>query len=108
MREGLYRVQFQTPLGWGSGVIHALNGRLWGGDAAMFYTGNYTQDGNQIAADVRTGRHTQNPAIPSVFGRDQVRIRLMGVEDGDLIRFTGSAPEAPNLPFTAELNRISD
>lgn len=108
MRDGLYKVQFQTPLGWGAGVVFAQGGKLWGGDAGLFYVGTYSQDGDKVTASVKTNRHTQNPGITSVFGRDQVTISLSGTSNGDAAKFNGKAPEAPNVAFTAELTRISD
>lgn len=108
MKDGLYRVQFQTPLGWGAGVLYASGGRLWGGDGAMFYVGTYKQEGNNVVADVRTNRHTQVPGVASVFGRDQVRITLSGIASGDKIKLNGRSPEAPNVTFTAELMHLSD
>ena len=108
MRDGLYKVHFQTPLGWGSGIVYAFEGKLWGGDAGIYYVGTYVRDGNQVTADVKTDRHTQHPAVTSVFGRDQVRINLTGVANGDTVKFNGKAPEAPDLIFSAELTRLSD
>lgn len=108
MRDGLYRVHFQTPLGWGAGIIHAVGGRLWGGDAALYYTGSYQQSGDDVTAEVTTGRHTQIAGIASVFGRDQVRVTLSGVSSGDVIKLQGRAAEVPEFPFAAELTRIGD
>jgi T3SS negative regulator,GrlR len=108
MRDGLYRVLFQTPLGWGSGIVYASGGRLWGGDAGLFYVGTYKREGDNVVAEVRTDRHTQHPGITSVFGRDQVKITLAGVSSGDTVRLRGNATEAPGVDFTAELTRLSD
>ena len=108
MRDGFYRVHFQTPLGWGTGVVHALGGKLWGGDAGMYYVGTYSIDNDTVNAEVRTDRHTQHPGIVAVFGRDQVRIALKGVSSGDKVKLNGTSPEAPGVSFTAELTRIAD
>ncbi len=108
MQDGLYKVDFKTPLGWGSGVVHAQGGKLWGGDAALYYVGTYSQSGKEVSASVKTFRHTQNPGIQSVFGRDQVSIQLKGMEDGNNVQCAGSAPEAPGVSFSALLSRVSD
>lgn len=108
MREGLYRVHFQTPLGWGAGVVYASGGRLWGGDASMYYLGTYQVTGENFQAEVRTNRHTQVPGITSVFGRDQVKISLKGAWSQDAVRCSGSAAEAPGVAFTAELTWMSE
>jgi hypothetical protein len=108
MRDGLYKVQFQTPLGWGAGVVFAQGDKLWGGDAGLCYVGTHSQDGNQVTAKVKTFRHTQHPGIQSVFGRDQVNIELKGTAEGDSVQCSGTAPEAPGVKFSATLQRVSD
>lgn len=107
MQDGLYRVHFQTPLGAGAGVVHLMGGRLWGGDAALYYVGTYSLDNNRFVADVVTDRHTNIPGMMSVFGKDKVHIRLSGVHTPDSAQVVGSAAEAPGVTFSATLNRIA-
>ena len=40
MKDGLYRVEFQTQRGAGAGVVFLEGGALRGGDSQMFYTGS--------------------------------------------------------------------
>ncbi|UNK39387.1 hypothetical protein MNR02_06680 [Shinella sp. H4-D48] len=106
MRDGLYAVQFATPLGAGGGVVYLEAGRLRGGDSAIFYTGDYSVNGDQFSATVSTGRHTQGMA--SVFGIDSVIINVKGQVVGDTVNATGTSPQAPNLQFRATIKRLSD
>jgi hypothetical protein len=92
----------------GAGVVFALDGRLWGGDAALYYVGTYGVDGDAMSAKVTTNRHTNNALIQSVFGIDRVNIELNGKTNGDEIKATGRAAEAPGVTFDATLSRISD
>jgi hypothetical protein len=108
MRNGLYRVHFQTPLGMGAGVVHAVDGRMWGGDAGLYYVGTYTTDGDRLNATVATERHTNHPGVVSVFGVDKVTINLDGQIAGDSVNAKGSSPQAPGVGFSASLTRISD
>jgi hypothetical protein len=108
MLEGLYKVEFKTPLGAGSGVVFAREGKMWGGDAGLFYTGSYTESGADVIATVSTDRHTAYPGTTSVFGRDQVQIKLSGKMNGDSGVFQGSSPQAPGVGFTAALRKISN
>ena len=108
LSDGLYRVAFKTPLGAGTGVIYLRDGKLWGGDMALYYVGTYSQDGNEFQADVTTARHTDYPEIRSVFGIDRVHIILRGTATESAAKTTGSALEAPGIPFSAESNRLSD
>ena len=108
MRDGLYKVDFKTPLGFGSGVVHLVAGRIWGGDAGLYYVGNLNEDGNQFKATVRVDRHTHNPGIVSVFGMDRVTISINGTSSGDVGTASGTAKEAPGVPFQVQLKRIAD
>src|SRR3569832_762146 len=72
MRDGLYRADFRTRRGSGSGVVHAQDGKMWGGDAQMYYVGSYSMNGRRITAQVTATRHTQRAIDASVFGLDKV------------------------------------
>lgn len=108
MRDGLYKVAFQTQLGSGAGVIHLIGGRVWGGDAGLYYVGTFTQDGDRFTATVRTDKHTADPTIQSVFGIDRANIMLSGNTSGDSGQLTGTAAEAPGVTFRATLTRLAD
>jgi hypothetical protein len=44
VREGLYKVDFHTVRGTGSGVIYAIGGKLRGGNSAFAFIGSYSSD----------------------------------------------------------------
>jgi hypothetical protein len=108
MRDGLYRADFRTQRGSGSGVVHVQNGKLWGGDAQMYYVGSYSVVGRRVTAQVTASRHTQRAVDASVFGLDKVTLTLDGTVHGDAVRWTGTAAEVPGADFGAELIRLSD
>jgi hypothetical protein len=108
MRNGLYKANFQTEIGVGSGVIFAQDGKLWGGDATMYYTGRYVSSGDIITAQVNSHIHTRMPGTGSVFGLDELTVSLKGTSRNDVINISGTAREAPSLAFTAVLTRLSD
>lgn len=108
MKNGLYKVQFQTPLGMGYGVVHAVDGKMWGGDASMYYVGSYTIDGDKITATVNTDAHSTYPGSGSVFGTNKVTIQIDGTFSGDNVTARGSSPQAPGLSFSASMHRLSD
>jgi hypothetical protein len=108
MRDGLYRADFRTQRGSGSGVVHAQAGKIWGGDAQMYYVGSYAVTGKRVTAQVIASRHTQRAVDASVFGLDKVTITLDGNTHGDVVSFTGRAAEVPGADFGAELIRLSD
>jgi hypothetical protein len=106
IKDGLYKVSFQTPMGVGAGVAYASGGKMWGGDSGIYYVGTYSQEGNQLTANVTTTRHTGG--ANSVFGVDRVHITLRGTVDGDTATTQGTAAEAPGVKFQAILTRLSD
>jgi len=67
----LYKVEFGTPLGSGTGVVVIEGGKLRGGDSSMYYVGSFAISGDQISASVATNRHTSVPGVQPVFGRDR-------------------------------------
>lgn len=108
MRDGLYKVQFNTPLGEGYGVVTLDGGRLRGGDSMMFYTGSYQVNGNQFDANVQTNVHSPQAGMASVLGTGTASLTLTGNFNGDSGTMKGSSPQAPNIPFSATLTRIAD
>lgn len=99
MRNGLYRVHFQTPRGGGAGVVALQDGKISGGDSRIYYTGTYSESGVQFTAQVKTDAHTPTPGMVSVFGVDRVNITLKGTSTGDSAQLTGTAAEAPGSVF---------
>lgn len=106
MKEGLYKVEFRTQLGFGFGVVVLQSGQLLGGDAGLYYFGTYQEDGDKLTANVKTNRHSRPPGVQSVFGKDAVTIEIKGRIHGDNITATGTAQEAPGVTFDANLTRL--
>jgi hypothetical protein len=108
IRDGLYKVSFQTQLGTGNGVVVLDGGKMRGGDSIMHYSGTYSQDGDKFSAKVVTGRHSNTPGMCSVFGMDHVNISVQGTAQGDSAQLRGTAAEAPGVTFQASLGRLGD
>lgn len=107
MRNGLYHVQFDTQLGQGSGVVHLQDGKIRGGDAGLYYIGDYQLNGGNFSAQVQTARHGAN-GNQSVFGIDNVTIKLAGNYTEKAASVKGSAAQAPGVSFSAILNWLAD
>ena len=107
MRNGLYKVNFRTPMGEGIGIITLLDGKVRGGDLGLFYVGTYQEKGEDFTAEVLTGRHT-NQGVASVFGTDVVHISLTGRFSGNTAQLGGTARERPGVAFTAHLAKIAE
>jgi hypothetical protein len=108
LQEGLYKVEFHTVHGIGSGVVYATSGKLRGGNSAFAFVGSYSSDQERIRAKVSTERHNLDPAFKPLFGLESVTLTLTGTDNGSLIDFEGSALQVPGVAFRAVLTRISD
>ncbi len=108
MRDGLYRVEFHTVHGTGSGVVYACSGKLRGGNSAFAFIGSYCSTPKAIQVKVSTERHDPDPAFKPLFGVDRVTLTLSGQENGDMVDFEGTALQMPGLAFRAVLTRIAD
>jgi hypothetical protein len=104
MQNGLYRVEFGTPLGSGAGVVLLQDGNLRGGDSSMYYFGTFTETGNQATVVAESHRHT--PGLPSVLGRDDTHLSLQGTVQGNSAQLNGSAREAPGVNLQVSLTLL--
>src|ERR1700692_2056105 len=108
LREGLYKVEFHTVHGTGTGVIYATSGKLRGGNSGFAFIGNYTGKGDDIHVKISTLRHNEDPAFRPLFGTDMITLTLKGSENGDMVDFEGTALQLPGVAFKAVLTRIGD
>lgn len=106
--NGLYAIRFGTPLGTGAGVAYLHDGKLRGGDSMMAYVGSYNESGGQLQADVRAYKHTDVPGMGSVFGAETVDIHLSGNASGGNADLIGSAPQAPGVRLSVQMERLHD
>jgi T3SS negative regulator,GrlR len=108
LQEGLYKVEFHTVHGTGTGVVYAHSGKLRGGNSAFAFIGSYRDAGNGINAKVSTERHNDDPAFRPLFGTDMITLTLKGTENGDMVDLEGTALQLPGVAFKAILTRICD
>ena len=108
LQEGLYKVEFHTVHGTGTGVIYAVGGKLRGGNSAFAFIGNYAERSDGIHVKVTTQRHNPDPAYKPLFGLDMITLTLKGADDGSMVDFEGTALQLPGVTFKATLTRISD
>lgn len=72
MYDGLYSIHVATLDGHGgkgSGVIAFQHGRIYGGDAFLYYTGSYTLTGSSFKGEVVVSQHTRALDTRPLFGR---------------------------------------
>jgi hypothetical protein len=101
LRDGKYAAWFRTPRGQGTGVVHLAEGRISGSDSFFTYGGSYRIDEQRFTAVLTTRRHAEGP--PTVFGLDEVEVKLSGVCSGAMATCSGTAEQAPDVTFEATL-----
>ncbi|CAN7468334.1 hypothetical protein LJR220_004232 [Bradyrhizobium sp. LjRoot220] len=100
-RDGRYAVWFRTSRGEGTAIVHLANGRISGGDSFFTYSGCCEVDGDRFSAAVAITRRVAGP--PTLFGLDEVEVELAGRFNGRMASCSGTAKQAPGLPFEATL-----
>lgn len=101
LKNGTYTSWFKTPLNQGAGVAHLADGIITGGDSIVTYTGTYEVQGNRITAVLKTKRHTEGHA--TVFGIDDLTLRVEGTCDGKIAKYTAVADEMPGVQLEGTL-----
>jgi hypothetical protein len=98
LQEGLYKVEFHTVHGTGSGVIYATCGKLRGGNSAFAFIGNCSGAGDAIQVKVSTRRHNDDPSYQPLFGLDMITLTLRGRENGTWSTSKAVRCRCPVLP----------
>lgn len=106
MQNGLYKVSFVTPKGQGTGIVVIVDGSIKGGDASMYYIGTYVEKNNQLTGKLHVRKHSEVPGIISVFGLDDVHLKLQGTSTNVSATIEGFAAEAPQIPLQAQLTLL--
>jgi hypothetical protein len=95
LKDGTYAAWFKTPLGQGTGIAHVADGKIWGRDSIMTYSGSCEVDGDRFAAILSIKRHTDGHA--TVFGADDLTLRLEGTCAGNIATYVGTAEQVPGV-----------
>jgi hypothetical protein len=103
LRDGTYAAWFKTPLREGAGIVHFANGKLWGGDSIISYSGCYEVDGHRWTATVTTRRHSAGHATVFGAGIDEMELKLAGTSNGKIASCSGTTDAAPGMAFEATL-----
>jgi hypothetical protein len=100
-RDGTYTAWFRTARGQGTATVHLAEGRISGGDSFFNYGGTYEVEGDRFIATLTTKRVADGPT--TVFGVDEIEVKLNGTFRGVIARCTGRSAQAPDVEFEAML-----
>jgi hypothetical protein len=107
--DGLYKVEYGINDAFGRSVMCMHAGKLLGGNSAFAHLGTYQEQSNgEIAAEIVTQRHNDDPNYKPLMGVDVAAISVRGRPQGSRIRLEGSAAPMPGALFWADLTRLDD
>jgi hypothetical protein len=96
MIDGLWTIEFVSPIGSGTGVVVLTDKRLLGGDEGYYYSGEYAVDDHHISGKAEIVRFDKN--CLSVFGdMDSFTLDLDGEVSGDSIEGVAHLSGQPDL-----------
>lgn len=79
----------------GTGIAHVADGKIWGRDSIMTYSGTCKVDGDRFSAILSIKRHTEGHA--TVFGADDLMLMLEGTCTGKIARCVGTAEQVSGV-----------
>jgi len=95
LKDGTYAAWFKTPLGRGTGIAHVADGKIWGRDSIMTYSGTCAVDGDKFTATLTTKRHTEGHTV--FGGNDELTLNLEGTCPGKIARYTATTEQFPGM-----------
>ncbi|WP_407175391.1 hypothetical protein [Bradyrhizobium sp. STM 3562] len=101
LTDGHYVAWFRTELGQGTGRVLLKDGKVFGGDTVISYSGSYQVEGTKFTAVLKTSRHAAGQS--SVFGIDEVEIKLAGTAMGTFATCSGEVEQVPGMLFQVTL-----
>src|SRR5882757_11014963 len=108
MRNGLYKIDFETAQGFGRGIAVARDGRIAGGNSAFAFTGGYRGTGDEISGDISILRHNNDAVFKELFGADEFSLPLTGKRQVEHLVLEADASRATGIVFKAVLTGISE
>ena len=103
--EGIWTSEVYGPFGWENrGVFLVENGRIVGGDNRQYSIGTYSQDGDQLTAELLT--HYYGPPR-TVFGEadEEFTTVITGTRQGSEINGTISRADRPQFDLQMRLTK---
>ncbi|MCA6121518.1 hypothetical protein J6500_06305 [Bradyrhizobium sp. WSM 1704] len=109
MLNGLYKVEYGINGAFGRSIMCMHDGRMLGGNSAFAHLGTYQEiGGGEIAAEVITERHNDDPHYKPLMGADVTVIKARGRTEGSTILMEGRADAMPDGVFWANLAPLDD
>jgi hypothetical protein len=108
IRNGLYKIEFETAQGSGRGIAVARDGQISGGNSAFAFVGRDREMGDEIVAELSVLRHNDDAAFKRLFGADEFTVALKGRQQGEHFVLEADTARATGIAFKAVLTAISE
>jgi hypothetical protein len=108
IRNGLYKIEFETAQGSGRGVAVARDGRISGGNSAFAFAGRYRETGGEIVAEISVLRHNDDATYKRLFGADEFTVPLKGKRQGEHFVLEADASQGSGIAFNVVMTAISE
>jgi len=107
--EALWSISFESDTGiGGNGIVVLEAERLFGGDSAMIYTGEYRIKENFVRVRTHVKRYSSPPGMVSVFGFNEFTLEVNGKYDENQMTLRGLVAEDPRRAITMKLVRRAE
>ncbi len=107
--EALWTLQFRSAVGWQvGGVIVLETGRIFGGDSAYYYIGDYQAQGDAVTARIAV-EHYEGP-LGDAFGTPLKSFTIQGhfQRNGNVMTGEFWRPQQPAMKLPGRLMRRAD
>ena len=107
--EALWSISFESDTGiGGDGIVALETERVFGGDSAMIYTGEYRIRENYVRVRAHVKRYTSPPGMVSVFRFNEFTLVVNGKYDEKHMTLSGLVAEDPRRAITMKLVRRAE
>lgn len=115
LRNGLYVAQYAALVGAGHGLVHLVDGRAWGGDMLIYYTGSYAIHPNGTFTARLNSAPYGDPRIAAAIGIEPIFGRAKNVLELDGLLVDDCTAEAevrsknsPGIVLKLRLSLLSE
>jgi hypothetical protein len=103
MRNGLYRVWSNGPLGRETGALVLKDGVVFAVDRIYAYNGTYREQAGRLSADVTCTRLVADQLAVNLPDMDTITIRASGPAIGEIAQLEGTIDGLPGVILSYEL-----
>lgn len=107
--EALWSISFESDTGiGGDGIVVFETERIFGGDSAMIYTGEYRIKENYVRVRAHVKRYSSPPGMAPVFGFNEFTLEVNGEYDENHMTLKGLVAEDPRRAIMMKLVRRAE